>query len=100
VWQTEADKIRALGDRARELGKLKNNSGWSELESLILELRSAYEERLARRLLSGGVNADPVDQRSIDYQRGFFRALDLVLQAPDNAEKALETALKGMEKHV
>ena len=62
-------------------------------------MKQVHLERLSRRLLTGGISADPVNQRHLDYQRGFFAALDALKGAPETAEKALEIALSRQEKH-
>jgi hypothetical protein len=89
-----SERIRALGDAARELEKLEGHPGWEALKSEFGRMESSYSQSLARKLVSGGISAKPVDQREIDYQRGFFAAVRAILRAPDNAKAALEKALE------
>ena len=93
-----SERIRALGDVARELEKLEGHPGWEALKSEFSEMESTYQRSLARKLLAGGISAPPVNQREIDYQRGFFAAVRAILRAPDSAKAALEKALEREEQ--
>jgi len=88
-----ATHIRELGDKARELSKLKEHPSWAVLESEFALRKQNYLASLARDLIAGGVDAEPLDQRKIDYQRGFLRGAQAVLSTPDNAIASLEKAL-------
>lgn len=58
---------------------LERNRGWLSLQTHIAQRRSARE----RQLLHAILNMDaPVDQRKIDYQRGYFDALDWMAGLP------------------
>lgn len=96
---SDADRRRALGDRAQALGKLEGNEGWELLRKELEERREAFEHTLGRRLLVGGLEADPVNQRQIDYQRGYWRGVRDILDSPKRAQEALADALKRMEDH-
>jgi len=89
-----SERIRAMGDVSRELEKLKEHPSWEILQSEFAKLESSYTQSLARQLVTGGISAKPVDQRKVDYQRGFFAAVRAILMAPDNAKAALEKALE------
>ena len=92
--------IKELGDKAQDLSKLKDHPSWEVLRSEFEAKRLKYMDRLAARLMRGGLNANPLDQREIDYQRGFFDGAQWILDNPEFAESSLENALKRMEEHV
>lgn len=94
-----SERIRELGDRAQALGKLTGHEGWELLRKELEERREAFERTLGRRLLGGGIDSDPVDQRHIDYQRGYWRGVRDVLESPSKAQNALDDALRRMEEH-
>lgn len=48
--------------------------------------------------MAGGPDAPPLNQREIDYQRGFLRGAAAVLAAPDNAVAELEKLLAREQK--
>lgn len=72
---------------------LRNHVGFKALQTLADEERTGYYAELARRL--AGSN-DTVDQRSLDYKRGFFRGMFWILNYVDSSnfdvelKKALE----------
>lgn len=89
-------RIRELGDRARELAKLMEHPSWDLLRLELDAKRSQFMARKTRELISGGIHADPVNQREIDYQRGFFAGAEWILNNPEMAEATLKKALERM----
>ena len=89
--------IRELGDLARELGKLKDTPAWARLQAEFDKAKDTFVQGQARKLVSGGSKAEPLDQRMIDYQRGFFRGCEHILAMPDRAEQTLNKALEKQE---
>lgn len=87
-------KVRELGDSVRELSKLVEHPSWPVLRAEFEKRKDAYVSKIARGLTAGGIDAKPIDQREIDYTRGFIRGAQAVLDTPDNALKALEEALR------
>lgn len=92
-------KIRDLGTRAQALGKLKDHPSWAVLEDTFEKTRAAYLDSLSRKLIAGGIDAAPLDQRQLDYKRGFWAGAKAVLDNPDDVQEALEAALRK-EKRV
>lgn len=86
--------IRQIGDKARELGKLVDHPAWAILRAEFDGLKETYFKRLATRLVSGGLKAEALDQRELDYQRGFFRGAEWILANPEMIAKTLEKALE------
>ncbi len=92
--QLRSTELREKGDRARDLAKLKEHPSWNVLRKEFETRKAAYLDQLARELMTGGEDTDPLNQRKLDYRRGFLRGALAVLDAPDNALNALETALR------
>ena len=87
-------KLRELGDTARELGKLVEHPSWPVLRAEIEARKRAYLDKIAREIVAGGPDAEPVNQREADYIRGFFKGVQAVLDTPDAAVRQLEKALR------
>lgn len=62
-------------DRLELISRLNSNAAVQAAYEEILELKREYEANLGHTLMSGPRTAPPVDQREIDYQRGFYRGL-------------------------
>lgn len=91
---TRSQRVRDLGDVARDLGKLTEHPSWPALRKQVERRVKSYQDRLARQLTSGGITARPLNQREIDYIRGFITGAQAVLDTPENAMKALDQALR------
>ena len=89
-----SQKIRDVGDAARELAKLTEHPSWPALRTEIEKRKQGYLTKVARQLTSGGPDAEAFNQREMDYIRGFFKGVDAVLDTPDRAVATLEKALK------
>lgn len=87
-------ELRELGDRAQALTKLTAHPSWDVLRLELDRVRSLYMSRLVRRMTSGGIKGPAIDQRELDYQRGFFSGAEWILQNPEKAEASLEEALQ------
>lgn len=66
---------------------LERNRGWLALRSHIEGRREARERKLVNAFLGRG---EPVDQRQVDYLRGYFDAMDWMLSLP----RRMQTKLK------
>lgn len=86
--------LRDAADTARELAKLKDHPSWEVLRSEFEARKRRYLDKIARQLAAGGIDADPLNQREIDYQRGFLRGAQAVLDSPENAIEHLERVLR------
>jgi hypothetical protein len=69
---------------------LREHVGWRRLWEKVRGDRERFLAGLTRRLMSG----DPVDQREIDFHRGFYYGAEWVLGHPEEAEKSLERAAR------
>lgn len=76
--------------RDRELGlttigqitDLAASPGFQALRERYEHERALIERRHATTLLSGGADAPAVDQRVVDYQRGFLNGVKWLLNSP------------------
>ena len=66
---------QSRADRLELISRLESNAAVRAAREEIYELKRAYEANLGRSLMTGPRTAAPVDQREIDYQRGFYRGL-------------------------
>lgn len=86
------------GDTARDLAKLTEHPSWAVLRQVFAQEREKAERRLAREMYGGGETHPAIDQRQIDYRRGFLRGCQAVLDAPELAEQLFERAMRTEEK--
>ena len=89
-----SQKLRDVGDTARELAKLTEHPSWDALRAEFEKRKRMFHAKLANQLMAGGPKAKPFDQREIDYQRGFLSGAQAVLDTPDRAVEALEQLLR------
>lgn len=90
--------ISRKGDLARELKKLTEHRSWPVLKALWAEEKERLVRATARAMFSGNETLKEVDQRMIDYRRGYLRGVDDVLNAPDRAVLMFEKAVETEEK--
>ena len=76
--------------RAERLAKIARSEGWAELKEEYKRKRERLMKKAVHDYLERG---QPVDQRHLDYLRGFFAGCDWILKNPDLAEKSVEEAL-------
>lgn len=86
---------QSRADRLELISKLAGIAAVDAALEEIREMKRTYEANLGRALLTGTRTSPPVNQREIDYQRGFYRGLlwgYAVL--PKNAGPQLERLLE------
>ena len=86
----DAEKLKAVGYRAQELGKLKEHPSWAVLRQVVEAKYERWRNNKMKRLLAGA----EFDQRDFDYQRGFWAGALYVLDNPEKAEDSLKAALR------
>lgn len=74
------------------LAKLAEHPGYGVLQAYVAAKQEEYYANLARLLAHG---ARPLDQRAIDYKRGYWDAARLLLQHPAKMLKDLTSELEG-----
>jgi len=94
--------VPTLADQARELetrelvNRLVNSPGFEALGDKIEELREQYFKNLARGLAS---NSALLDQREIDYKRGFWQgAMYVARRLPKQLAKDWEVLVAAAEE--
>lgn len=86
-----------LGDAARDLNKLIEYPEWQVLVESFKTARAVAEQRMAREMFAGGEAHKPLNQREVDYRRGFLRGVQAVLDAPADADTAFRKAMERTE---
>ena len=82
--------MKGLVEEVRLLDDLHEHAGWKRLYERIRADRERFLYRLASRIMAG----DLVDQREVDFHRGYYRgALDTV-ERPEKALADLEKAAR------
>lgn len=66
---------QSRADRLELITRLKGNAAAVAAREEIVALKREYEANLGHTLMAGTRLAPPVNQREIDYQRGFYRGL-------------------------
>ena len=83
-----------LIQRSAALNSLSKHPDYPELQ---LESQRKIA-RMTTRLVADMLAGKPVDQREIDYARGWLDALHWAVELPGKAEDTLERALREAEK--
>lgn len=83
-------RVKKIVEDVRLFDGLREHAGWRRLRDSIRADRDRFLLGIARQLMSG----QEVDQRKIDFYRGYFQgALDTV-ERPEKAEENLERAAR------
>lgn len=85
--------MATLEDLSR-IQSLKEHTGFLALRARVHEETQGYLESLAFKMLH---STDPLDQRVIDYKRGFFRGMAWIMALPDTPKFA-EELKKALEE--
>jgi hypothetical protein len=81
---------RELVTRGGSLAALSQHPSWPDLEDEI----NKKIERLRKRALATSLSQAPVNQRELDYVRGFIDGMTYLVAVPNLAESRLEHYLK------
>ena len=81
-------EIRAKIQDVRMFDGLREHQGFQHLRKKVAEQQDGFADRIARKILTGG----EVDQREIDYMRGYIEGAMFVVMRPEVAERNLELA--------
>jgi hypothetical protein len=94
----ELDRLETIarkqGDLARGLRQLRESESWTVLRASMLAARQKVMEAHTKALLKG----EPVNQRQLDYDRGYWDGIIQMLEAPWRAQEAVEKTLERIEK--
>lgn len=89
--------MQQIAEQAQTLSELKKHPSWRLLRQIFERKQTKYFDALASRLMRGGIDSPPLDQRELDYQRGFWAGARWILDNPEQAERSLELALKRVQ---
>ena len=78
----------------RRIESLKEHTGFLALRARVHEETEGYLKSLAFTMLH---STDPLDQRVLDYKRGFFRGMSWIMALPDTP-KFREELAKALEE--
>ena len=81
---------RNLITRQGSLSALAQHPSWPDLRDEI----DRKQARIERVLVANALGAKPLDQRQVDYLRGFIHGMRWFAAVPEQAEGALEAYLK------
>lgn len=82
--------MQAIVREAQALDGLTEHGGWRILFNRVRAQRDGFLLSIARRLMSGEL----VDQREIDFNRGYYEGALNTLARPDKALENLEKAAR------
>lgn len=88
-------KLAILSQRAQALGALKAHPSWGALRDVFKGKRRRYFENVTSRLMGGTV----IDQRELDFQRGFYAGAQWLLDNVENAEEEFEKAMQQARRY-
>jgi len=84
-----------LAERAAKLGELKRHPSWAVLKEILEAKKERRFAHFARELMAG---REPVDQRKLDFERGFWAGITYILANPEHAEREFEKAVEKAER--
>lgn len=86
--------------RARQaaLTALSSHPSWPELEAETERRLRQIEKAIMATAMGGGQAAKPLDQRQVDYLRGFANGMRWIRTVPTSAEASLEAFLQKNER--
>lgn len=84
-------RVHRVIEEARLYDSLRENVAWQKLAQRVRDDKDRYFASIARRLMSGA----KVDQREVDYMRGFYFGARWIIEHPEEAEKSLERAARA-----
>jgi hypothetical protein len=85
-----------LTHRGNTLKELTEHPAWPELRAMAEQGKESYLRRIANRLLRG----EAIEQRDLDYDRGYYQGIEDLLASPDKAVKQMRRALERAERHI
>ena len=87
----DEERLLKIGKKAQELELLREMPEWGRLKKIFEDRKLEQQRMLMRRVMS----PHPVDQREIDFHRGFWTGCMWLLNCPDSSERSLQKALRG-----
>jgi hypothetical protein len=82
----EQDISEALETDLNQVANLEKNRAWISLKGYLYERRRVEQTKLVKAIFRK--NAEPVDQRAIDYARGVIDTLEWMLTLPERVKRA------------
>jgi hypothetical protein len=89
----ENARLQEKAANAQEIAKLKDSGSFQYLKLVVEKKRDLVAGTLVRALLAG----TEINQRRLDYERGYWDGAMHIVNRPENAEAELVKALKRLE---
>ena len=86
----DEERLIKIGKKAQELEILREMPEWKRLGKILDDRMVEHKRMLLHRIMS----PHPVDQREIDFYRGFWTGCKWLLDTPDASDRSLKTALR------
>lgn len=83
-------ELRKLKNLDHELANLAEHPSWSSLVKMFEAEKTEWALGIGNKLLAGGLKAAPIDQRELDYKRGYFAGIRAVLSAPETVSTQVD----------
>jgi hypothetical protein len=97
IPETRLEKLerraRAQIDYAQELRALARSDAFAALAQQMSRAKEKVMSAHVRALMRG----DTLDQRQMDYDRGYWDGVEAVLHQPDRIEQELEATLRQLQ---
>jgi hypothetical protein len=87
----DEEKIRALREQAAVLTSLKKHAAWPLLNEIFEGKKKTHLAMVAAQLMG----EDPINQRQLDWIRGYWQGCSWLLANPDMADPTLKRSLAG-----
>lgn len=82
--------MRALVHEVQTIGELTDSPGWKLLLGKIRQKKDSFLLDIAKAMMRG----DVVDQRQIDFERGYYQGALETVERPEKAWENLEGAAR------
>ncbi|MET0957050.1 MAG: hypothetical protein ABWZ18_00945 [Solirubrobacterales bacterium] len=87
-------RVQGHADYALELRRLRESAAWKALAEQMEKAKEKVVERYVKVALAGG----NLEQRQLDYDRGYWDGIAALLSQPERAQQQLENSLAELEK--
>ena len=83
------ETLKKIGEKAQGLSLLREIPEWARLKEIAEEKKREQLAALSRKIMS----TQPLDQREVDFNRGFWTGISWILDNPEASNTQLKKAL-------
>ena len=91
-------EVALMGDLARDLLKLQELPEWGAMRAHFEDLKALAQASAYRALYVGSEGAKPLDQRAVDYRRGYLKACEDFVLYPERLVAQFEKAMERKQQ--